>query len=343
MAATIKDIAEETGLGLATISSYLNGGNVRDQNRIKIEKAIEDLQYEVNEMARGLKTNKSKIIGVVIPELSNVFITEIITIIEDVLRNHGYATLVCDCRTDPKIEKEVVEFLYKKRVEGIINMPVTSDGSHLDLFVKNKKPIVLIDRKLKNIKADSVLVENILAVSKATQMLIEKGHSKIGFIAGPKEVYTSQERIEGYKLGLSQAGLIPDDRLITYGDYTINGGVNNLKELVKNNPEMTSVIVSNAEMMIGALIGINELELKIPEDISVIGFDNVEFAKAMNPKLTIVTQPTEEIALNTARIILNRLEDQKKYDEKEHSDDNEYETIELPTKIIHGKSIKDIS
>ena len=123
MAATIKDIANITGLGLATISSYLNGGNVREKNRIKIEEAIVELDYEVNEMARSLKTNKSKIIGVIIPELSNLFITEIISIIEDILRAHGYATLVCDCRTDPKIEKEVAEFLYRKRVDGLINMP----------------------------------------------------------------------------------------------------------------------------------------------------------------------------------------------------------------------------
>ena len=337
MAATIKDIAKKTGLGLATISSYLNGGNVREKNRIKIEKAIDELGYEVNEMARSLKTNKSKIIGVVIPELSNVFITEIISIVEDIFRKKGYATLVCDCRTDPKIEKEVVDFLYKKRVDGIINMPVTSDGSHLKQFQDSKKPILLIDRKVDKLLSDCVLVDNRQATKSATDLLIKNGHKKIGFIAGPKDIYTSIERVEGYKSSLLEAGLEIEDRLIAYGDYTINGGVECLKQLVKDNPDLTAVVASNAEMTIGTFIGIGDLELKVPEEISVIGFDNVEFAKAMNPKVTIVTQPIKEIAKETARIMLSQLEKDNK-----DKNNNKFEVVKLTTDIIHGNSIKDI-
>lgn len=111
MAATMKDIARRTGLGLATISSYFNGGNVREKNRIKIEEAIEELHYEVNEVARGLKTNATKTVGVVIPELNNVFCAEIISGMEDILRSHGYAAIVCDCRTDKNLEREAVDFL----------------------------------------------------------------------------------------------------------------------------------------------------------------------------------------------------------------------------------------
>ena len=128
MAATIKDIANHTGLGLATISAYLNSGNVREKNRAKIELAIKELNFEVNEVARGLKTNRTHTIGVVIPELNNIFCTEIITGMEDILRKKGYATIVCDCRTDKKLEREAVDFLYRKRVDGIINMPVDSTG-----------------------------------------------------------------------------------------------------------------------------------------------------------------------------------------------------------------------
>lgn len=353
MAATIKDIAKETGLGLATISSYLNGGNVREKNRIKIEKAIEELDYEVNEMARGLKTNKSKIIGVVIPELNNVFITEIISIVEDIFRKEGYATLVCDCRTDPKIEKEVVEFLYKKRVDGIINMPVTPDGAHLKLFVDSNKPILLLDRKVDNMDSDLVLIDNRQATKNASDLLIKNGHKKIGFIAGPKNVYTSIERMAGYKTSLLEAGIDFDDNLIAYGDYTINGGAKSLKKLVKDNPDLTAVIASNAEMTIGTFIGIGELGLRVPEEISVIGFDNLEFARAMNPKVTIVTQPIEEIANVAARIMLNQLEASKgkrkdkktpnKVKVKDNKEERQYETVKLTTEIIPGNSIKNIS
>ena len=129
MAATMKDIARRTGLGLATISSYFNGGNVREKNRIKIEEAIQELHYEVNEVARGLKTNATKTIGVVIPELNNTFCAEIITGMEDVLRSHGYATIVCDCRTDKRLERDAVEFLSRKRVDGIIGGNFHSSGT----------------------------------------------------------------------------------------------------------------------------------------------------------------------------------------------------------------------
>ena len=193
MAATMKDIARRTGLGLATISSYFNGGNVREKNRIKIEEAIEELHYEVNEVARGLKTNATKTIGVVIPELNNIFCAEIITGMEDILRSHGYATIVCDCRTDKKLEREAVEFLIRRRVDGIINMPVDETGAHLKRFQKTGRPIVLIDRRIQGIPCDSVLVDNQKAAEEAVELFIEKGHRNIGIIGGPEGIFTAEE------------------------------------------------------------------------------------------------------------------------------------------------------
>lgn len=186
MAATIKDIAKKTGLGLATISSYLNGGNVREKNRIKIEAAIEELHFEVNEVARGLKTNKTKIIGIIIPELNNIFCAEIITEVEDQLRSQGYATMICDCRTDERREEEAVEFLLHRRVDGLIIMPSGRQGKYLNRFTKAGKPVVVIDRKLDGVDCDSVLVDNEGAARDAVGRLLKAGHRKIGMIAGPK-------------------------------------------------------------------------------------------------------------------------------------------------------------
>lgn len=334
MVATIKDIAKHTGLGLATISSYLNGGNVREENRKKIEAAIKELNFEVNEVARGLKTNKTKTIGVVIPELNNSFCTEIIIGMEDILRNHGYATIVCDCRTNKDLEKNAVDFLFRKRVDGIINMPVNSDGSHLLSFHKAMKPIVLIDRKVDGIDGDYVLVDNLTAAKNATQKLIDNGHTKIGMIAGPEDIFTARERMLGYKIALMEAGIVQEERLIEHGDYTINGGSGCLRNLIKNHKDMTAVFVSNYEMTLGAVIGINELGVKIPEELSVIGFDNAEFARACNPKLTIVTQPTEEIAKNVAELILKRIE------ENSSDSDPDYKIIKLQTEIMEGNSVR---
>ncbi len=333
MAATMKDIARRTGLGLATISSYFNGGNVREKNRIKIEEAIEELHYEVNEVARGLKTNATRTIGVVIPELNNTFCAEIITGMEDVLRSHGYATIVCDCRTDKKLEREAVEFLTRRRVDGIINMPVDEEGNHLKRFQKTGKPIVLIDRKIQGINCDSVLVDNKKAAEDAVRYFIERGHRNIGIIGGPEEVFTAQERMAGYYKALESAGIPMSESLIWHGDYTIQGGVRGLEELVQNNPEMTAVFVTNYEMTMGAMIGVNELGIRIPEQLSMIGFDNLQFARACNPKLTIVAQPTDGIAREVAKVMLNHLENAGETSGELFSE-------KLETEIIAGKSVR---
>lgn len=332
MAATMKDIAKRTGLGLATISSYFNGGNVREKNRIKIEKAIDELHYEVNEVARGLKTNATKTIGVVIPELNNTFCAEIITGMEDVLRSHGYATIVCDCRTDRRLEQEAVEFLIRRRVDGIINMPVDEEGTHLKKFQKTGKPIVLIDRKIQGISCDSVLVDNKRAAIDAVKYFIDKGHREIGIIGGPADIFTAQERLAGYRDALKSAGIEPKTSLIYKGDYTIKGGVLGLKKLLQDNPEMTAVFVTNYEMSMGAMIAVNELGINIPDQLSMIGFDNLQFARACNPSLTIVSQPTDGIAKEVARIMLEHLEADQK-------DKGELFTEKLQTEIIPGKSV----
>ena len=336
MAATMKDIARQTGLGLATISSYFNGGNVREKNRIKIEAAIEELHYEVNEVARGLKTNATRTIGVVIPELNNTLCAEIITGMEDVLRSHGYATIVCDCRTDRKLEQEAVEFLIRRRVDGIINMPVDEEGKHLRKFQKTGKPIVLIDRRIQGISCDSVLVDNRKAAEDAVQCFIKNGHRNIGIIGGPEGIFTAQERLSGYSKALKEAGIPIRDSLIFHGDYTIQGGVRGLEELVRSNPDMTAVFVTNYEMTMGAMIGVNELGIKIPEQLSMIGFDNLQFARACNPKLTIVSQPTDGIAREVARIMLEHLENGKQENEECFSE-------KLQTEIVEGKSVSFLS
>lgn len=331
MAATVKDIAKKTGLGLATISSYINGGNVREKNRIKIEEAIEELHFEVNETARGLKTNKTKIIGIIIPELNNIFCAEIITEVEDLLRSHGYATMICDCRTDEKREEEAVEFLLHRRVDGLIIMPSGRKGTYLQKFTKANKPIVSIDRKLKGTECDSVLVDNQGAAKDATKRLLAKGHRKIGMIAGPKDIYTAEERYKGYCLAMQEAGMTVQDNLIVRGDYTIEGGAAAMKVLASENPDMTAVFVSNYEMTMGSIISINELGIDMPGQLSFIGFDNVEFAKASIPKLSIVTQPTRDIAKHVSKLMLSRLEENGKLEK--------YETVKLKTSFVEGKSI----
>jgi len=309
MAATMKDIARQTGLGLATISRYLNGGKVKEQNRIAIQTAISDLDYTANEFARSLKTSKSKTIGVIIPELNNTFVATIITIIEDILRKSGYGVIICDCSTSEILEKEAVEFLVRKNVDGIINMPVCRDGSHLQPAFAKHLPVVLFDRTIENLKdkVDSVVADNVKAAEDATRCLIENGHSKIGIILGPRDVFTSRQRLIGYKRAYEKNGIAYNSDYISFSDYTVHGGHESMNRLLAGHHDMTAVFVTNYEMTLGAIIAINEAGIKLPGELSVIGFDNLQLSQVIKPRLTIITQPLEEIGGQVAALMLERL------------------------------------
>ena len=353
MGATMKDIARETGLGLATISSYLNGGNVREKNRIKIEEAIEKLHFEVNEVARGLKTNRTKTIGIILPELNNIFFSEIITAAEDLLRSHGYATMICDCRSDVKREEEAAEFLLHRRVDGLIMMPTGAEKKVFDRFRKSKRPVVLIDRRMENGDCDCILVDNEGAAQNAVKRLMKKGHKKIGMITGPDKVYTARERQRGYELALQESSKAQSDlkdktdrkdtKLLADGNYTIAGGAKAMRKLYEYNPDMTPVFISNYEMTVGAMMEINDLGIKVPKQLSVIGFDNVDFARAVVPRLSIVTQPTEQIGQAAANLLLSRLEDKDETSDKTSDKTETTETIWLKTGFVEGESVADIS
>ena len=329
---TIKDIAKDTGLSLATISKYINGGNVREKNRILIEDSIRRLNFVVNEFARGLKTSRSRSIGVIIPDLSNLFITTIITSAEDILRSQGYSILVCDCRGDSEQEKEAVQFLLGKRVDGIINMPVSHDGRHLDLAVAQEVPIILIDRMVSRLEdqVNTVLVDNVAGVARAVHMLLEAGHRDIGIILGPKDVFTSGQRKLGYSKAMIAHGLLPQNQHILYSDYSVKGGYAAMKELVKHRG-ITAVFASNYEMTLGAMIAVNDLGLRIPEELSFIGFDHEQLSQVMRPRLTIVTQPLEKIGEAAAEILLHQLDTEKER--------REIKNVTLPTDMMLGESI----
>ena len=328
---TIKDVAKETGLGISTISKYLNGGNVREKNKLAIDGAIEKLGFTANEFARGLKTKKSHTVGVVIPELSNLFITSIISVVEDILRKNGYGVIVCDCRTNEEQEREAIRFLMGKMADGIINMPVSIDGKHLFPLIENEIPIILLDRMIPQLRehVNAVLVDNVSASASAIKLLFDAGHTNIGIILGPRDVFTSQQRLLGYSQVFIQNSLLPDESRIIFSDYTVQGGYESMKRLLKDN-NLTAVYTTNYEMTLGALIAISESGVNIPEQISFVGFDNVYLAQVIRPKLTIVTQPIEEIGRHTAEILLSLFSNGAK----------RTEVITLSTQISEGRSVK---
>ncbi|MDD2647869.1 MAG: LacI family DNA-binding transcriptional regulator [Eubacteriales bacterium] len=309
MAATMKDISRETGLGLATISKFYNGGNVRAKNRKLIEDAARKLSFVPNEFARSLKTKQSRTVGVVIPELGNAFITSIITIMEDQLRKMDYAVIVCDCRSDARREAEAVSFLLHKRVDGLINMPTDTTGNHLLPAIKAGVPVVLVDRLLRPIRGQvsAVVVDNADAAEQGTEFLLANGHRDIGLILGNRSIFTTERRFEGYMNALKNAGIKPRDELIRYGDYTMDGGYNAVKALMSLPARPSALFITNFEMTIGGMLALSELGIKVPEDISVIGFDKLDMFGEIFPNLTLIKQPQNAIGEQAAKLMLELL------------------------------------
>ncbi len=304
---TIKDVARKAGLSIATISKYINGGNVLEENRLIIDKTIKELGFEVNEIARGLKTNKTMTIGLLIPSLENIFFTSILSEIESVLIKNGYSTIICDYKEDENLEKQKLEFLLKKMVDGIITMPMGNDLEAINSVIGRNIPVVLIDRALKGVECDTVLVDNLNASYNAVEQLIIYGHKRIGVICGPEEIYTAEERLKGYKRVHEDYNMTIDNELIKHGDYRVESGYNLLKELFTMQDPPTALLVTNYEMTLGAIMAINENDIKIPDDVSFIGFDNLQLAKVVKPPLSIVMQPVQQIGEVAANTLLRRL------------------------------------
>lgn len=310
MAATIKDIARETGLSLATISKYINGGNLREKNRVAIERAIKKLDYRVNEYARGLKSKKSRTVGMVLPELSNLFNMKIVSVIERILQEQGYSVIICDSQNNLEQEARSVEFLLSKQVDGIINIPMGNSSSHLAPAVEHQIPILLLDRPLDKLNdvVSCVLIDNQRAARMAVRLLLDAGHRSIGVVVGPAGVYTAEMRLKGYREALEEYGIPFEERLVARASLTVEGGYRQMRRLLKESKDMTAVFVTNYEMTLGALIALNKEGVQIPQELSIVGFDNImDLSRVFRPSLTIVSQPMEQIGIQAARLMLERL------------------------------------
>ena len=332
MASTIKDIANHTGLGLATISKYLNGGNVLPENRDAIEAAISELNYLPNSFARGLKTKRSKAIGVVLPEINNSFLMSILMEMEYVLKRDDYAIIVSDCHNDKAKEIEAVNFLMSKSVDGIISVPLSRSGRHLQSALAQNIPVLLIDRAIPELssKVDSITIDNETISCEAVHEIVKKGHRRIGIVTGPEGTYTADRRWLGYNKALEESGIDPDPALVWRGEYTIDGGVAGYKDLLMRNPGITAVFAANHYITMGVLMAVTEEKRKIPDDISVLGFDAMDWLKVLDPPLTIIEQPVREMGRLAAEILIRRLRNEE---------DIPKQSITLSAKLNFGASI----
>ena len=328
---TIKDISRETGLGLATISRYLNGGKVKERNRVLLEQTIKQLGYTTNVLARGLKTNKTMSVGFIIPQLGDLFSTSIFSTAEGILRRSGYSSIICNSNSNYAQERDIVKFMSNKRVDGIIAHPLALDGDHLEPALAQKIPIVLVDTILPGLdgKVSAVMVDNEGGASQAVEILIEAGHRNIGIISGPREALTAERRLMGYCQAMSKNNLPIRDEYIVHSDYSVDGGYKSMCKLM-HAKDLSAVFATNYNMVMGAVVALNEHDIQIPNQLSIVGYDYHYLARVIRPNLTTITQPVESIGEIVAEILIDAMTTKNEVENK---------VVTLPTGVRLGNSV----
>lgn len=323
------------GVSISTVSKYINGGNVLEENRLSIEKAVNDLQYQVNTVARGMKTRKTMAVGVLIPSLADYYGVSILTSIDQELYNAGYSTMICDySQTDPSGAKDKIDFLLNKQVDGIIMQPINLKASDVERAQKEGTPIVFVDMDAPTTQFDSVTIDNADITYKITKHLIEYGHNRIGLIGGFEGVSTTDDRVDGYVTALKEAGLTVDKSLLQLESISEECGYCGLKNLWTMENRPTAVFTTGNDLTTGALMYANEKHIRIPDDLSFVGFENQTIARIYNPNLTIGIQPIRKIGQNSAKMLIERM-------------NNEYDgparNVRLKAVIDYGASVKKLS
>ena len=307
--ATIKDVARLAGVSVSTISKYMNGGNVLEENAEAIRKAIAQLDYRVNPFARSLKTQKSKAIGVLLPEMTPPFFGSVVMSLDRTLREHGYHTLISCYSSSYGLERENLQFLLGNGIDGLIYAPenISAEEFH-DLTANCSIPTVQIDRMVQGVSSDTVLVDNADAAYKAVSHLLDQGHKRVATIIGPKGVYSAMERLVGYLRALSDRGILYDDSLVINGPYEFATGYRAMETLLGLPDPPTAIFTTNYDFTIALVTAARERGINIPEELDIFGFDCVEICTMMQPPLPVVHQPEQEIGRIAAEYMIQRLE-----------------------------------
>ncbi|MCR5746985.1 MAG: LacI family transcriptional regulator [Lachnospiraceae bacterium] len=334
MQSTIKDIKKETGLALSTISKYLNGGNVRPENKRKIDEAVKKLDYHPNEMARGLITRKTRTIGFVLYDVSGRFGGVLIRYVGAFLRQHGYSMIICDSSNDKELETQNIKFLVEKKVDGILLLPVAQDDAFLEPAKKAGIPVITIDRSISGAHYDCVTIDNVSAAKYAVDYLIERGHKKIAAIYS--DGYTGKLRRDGYRKAMKEAQIkIPKQYEYHETLYSVSLGYNGMKKFLELSVEErpTAVFMSNYEIALGAVTAINEAGITCPDELSLVSFDELTLTFVMKPKMTVMEQPMESIASEAVRIMMSRLGKEKQ---------STMQRVLLYATLSEGDSVRDL-
>ncbi|KAB2338862.1 catabolite control protein A [Cytobacillus depressus] len=331
MNVTIYDVAREANVSMATVSRVVNGNpNVKPATRKKVSEVIDRLGYRPNAVARGLASKKTTTVGVIIPDISNIFFAELARGIEDIATMYKYNIILSN--SDQNLEKELhlINTMLGKQVDGIVFMGGNITEELVEEFEKSPVPIVLAGSIEKSEKIPSVNINYEQATYDAIMGFCEKGHKEIAIVLGPAHDPINEKKLEGYKRALAEKGLAFNEDLVAEGDYTYDSGIEAFEKLLDAETKPTAIFSASDEMALGIVHGAEDKGYHVPEDFEVISSDNTKLSLMVRPQLTTIVQPLYDIGAVAMRLLT-------KYMNKEEVADH---IIVLPHRIEERSSTK---
>ncbi len=327
---SLRDVAEYVGVSPATVSRVLNGyPYIRSEVRDKVLDAVVALGYKRNRVAQRLRASRSLLIGVLVSDITNPFLSTIVATVEAAFFERGYSVLMSNTGGNPDKEAEYLAIMENEQTAGLVIVPTIEDVSRITELAAERMPIIVVDRRMPHARVDCVLSDNIGGARSAVEYLIGLGHRQIGHMGGPRHLTSGRERLQGYLDAMQSAGLPVNEDWIRFGNHQYESGYQNTLDLLDSHPELTALFCENNMMSLGALTALRNHGIRVPDQMAVIGFDDAPWAALLNPSLTVVAQPTAQIGERAAALLLERME-QPTLDAR---------TEVLPTSLIVRESV----
>jgi DNA-binding LacI/PurR family transcriptional regulator len=305
---TIKRVADRAGVSIATVSRvFADPTAVSDALRQRVQEAARALNYRPSRAARTLRVGTSQAVGVVIPDLENPFFTAVVRGIEVVLQAAGYTLLLANSDEDTARERNILETLRAEGVAGIIFVPINAARDAYREVLAPPLHVVAVDRSPTNLRSDLVTVDNVEGTRIGVEHLLAIGHRDVALLGGPLRHSTAKERERGYHDALRAAGRSIRPELIHYGDFREEGGYDGMRALLALARRPTAVFAANNLMTLGAFRALHEAGVRIPDELALVGFDDMPWATSLNPPLTAISQPSQEIGSSAADLLLDRI------------------------------------
>ena len=306
--ATVLDVARVAGVSTATVSRALSGdgSGVRPETRRRVMEAAESLGYEPNRLPQYLKNQSVNTIGFIVNDIGNPFYTAIARGCEDVIRTAGYSLILASTDEDPEREAAVLAEMQAEKLAGIILTPSGEPSLQLARMVERGTPIVSLDRE-PGVRLDTVGVDNEAAAFEGVHHLTGLGHRRIGIVAGPDTIGAAEDRLAGYRRALREVGLEPEPALVRRGDLREEGGYRRAIELLELDEPPTAIFSINNLTTIGVLRATRHLGIDMPDDLSLVGFDDIPTGELLDPPLTVIVQPTYQLGAKAAELLLRRI------------------------------------